>query len=152
MVTIAPRSPITRSSFAVILNFAGSCRRGATVLIVQGDQQGKRKMDAKLVGQAIDAAIEVRLQTPSAANALDFVDSCRDIMQSHVVQQVLQEVVRMNKRRRGLMLQANAARIVLASPLGGGGGGGGFFGGFFGGGVSSAGSGNLKLNRPEQQV
>ena len=53
-------------------------------------------------------------------------------------------------------MQANAARIVLASPLGGGGGGGGgLFGGLFGGGgggVSSAGSGDLKLSRTEQQV
>ena len=36
-------------------------RRGSAVLIVQGDQQGRRKMDAKLVGQAIDAAVEVSL-------------------------------------------------------------------------------------------
>jgi hypothetical protein len=35
--------------------------RGSTVLIVEGDQQGRRKMDAKLVGQAIDAAVEVSL-------------------------------------------------------------------------------------------
>jgi len=77
------------------------------VLVVMGDAQGKRKMDAKLVGQAVDAAIE-----------------------------------------------ASAARIVLATPLGGGGGGGGFFGGFFGGGGGGtvAGTGDLKLSRPEQQV
>lgn len=73
-----------------------------------GDAQGKRKMDAKLVGQAVDAAIK-----------------------------------------------ASAARIVLATPLGGGGGGArGFFGGFFGGGGGGtvAGTGDLKLSRPEQQV
>jgi hypothetical protein len=34
------------------------------VLIVQGDQQGRRKMDAKLVGQAIGAAVEVSLPMP----------------------------------------------------------------------------------------
>lgn len=42
--------------------------RGATVVVVQGDQQGRRKMDAKLVGQAVDAAIQVELPMTSLAH------------------------------------------------------------------------------------
>lgn len=85
--------------------------KGAAVLVVLGDVQGRKKMTDKQVQQAVSAAID-----------------------------------------------ADAGRIVLATPLGGasGGGGGGFFSALFGGGGGGAsvsrGTGDLRLSRTEQQV
>ena len=110
------------------------------MLIVQGDQQGRRKVDATLAGQAIEAAVEASL-VAAWPTACKLPKCCVGTSRTFI---------RVLLRLCAEHLQASAARIVLASPLGGGGGGGGLFGGLFGGG--SAASGNLKLSRTEQQV